>query len=152
MKKDTFRILLVEDDPDDQFFIQGGIRAVNSDIQIISVYNGIQAMDYLLNNGCYKDILTERPDMIITDLNMPICSGLELLRLLKKYKDLNDIPAFILSTSTKEWSINDCLELGAIKHFKKPNLSELYIGIIEEMVSITGFESKILATSHKNTR
>lgn len=58
--------------------------------------------------------------MIIADLNMPIISGLDLLRMAKQDADLQDIPFLILSGEEESKDRIACLEAGAADYIVKP--------------------------------
>lgn len=135
MKQERLKILVVEDDADDQFFIKCGIHAVNAELEIIPVYNGDQAINYLLRKGNYYDSWRGQPDLIITDLNMPKCTGTDLLTYLQNNTEFKNIPVYVLSTTSREIIKNNCLKLGARKFFTKPNFSSDYVQIIKEMLA-----------------
>eukprot|EP01035_Chromulina_nebulosa_P054372 gene54372-74484_t len=65
-------ILLVEDDKDDQEFFIEAIK----DIENVTLYfvanNGKEALDKLRNSKVL-------PDLIFTDINMPVMNGIECL-------------------------------------------------------------------------
>ncbi len=133
MNKEAIVVLIVDDDPDEHFFINKALKVVDPEIIGVSVYNGAQAIDFLLNEGSYSDKTIVKPDIIITDLNMPKINGYELMKKIKDFKILSDIPVFVLSTTSDEQSKNTCLDLGAIKCYTKPPHG--YDVIIREMMS-----------------
>ena len=130
MRETTPKILLVDDDPDDHFFMQTVIKEFSPVITMKSVYNGVQALEHL------KQGFTA--DVILTDLNMPILSGLELLKELKKSPSLRNIPVFVISTSKNEKVESDCLNNGALKYYLKPISTEDLKHIIAEVLLTAG--------------
>jgi CheY-like chemotaxis protein len=64
--------------------------------------------------------LTTQPDYIFLDINMPITSGKELLKELKRLKGLKNIPVVMWSTSSSPVDVEDCKKLGAIDFIVKP--------------------------------
>lgn len=40
----------------------------------------------------------QTPNIIITDIHMPVCNGIEFIKLLKGHESLSKIPIFVLST------------------------------------------------------
>ncbi|MBA3663205.1 MAG: response regulator [Bacteroidetes bacterium] len=137
MSELTPQILLVDDDPDDHFFMQTVVKEFSPEIKVHSVYNGAQAMDLLLKG---EDSPEENytPDLILTDLNMPLLSGLELLKELKKNSKLCNIPVFIISTSKNDKIESECLIHGALKYYLKPISTEDLKGIISEVLLASG--------------
>jgi CheY-like chemotaxis protein len=60
------------------------------------------------------------PRLIISDLNMPGISGIELLKTIKKNPAYKLIDVVILSTTDKEEYMQECLKFGARACFTKP--------------------------------
>ena len=134
MKK-TFRIVVADDDLDDQDMIKAAFKKTNDQYEVIPVYNGLQLMDYLFKRESYKHI-TETPDLIILDLNMPIMDGFEVLHEIKYHDALSRIPIYILSTSWQDRDKQKAIALGARGFYTKPvSLTELK-RIFDEVCSI----------------
>ncbi len=91
-----YKLLIVDDEP----LVQVGIKSMlpweNMNIEIIGIAsNGQAALSIIEEN---------MPDIVITDIKMPIMSGLELARIcLERYDDLQ--PAFILLTSYEDFEL-----------------------------------------------
>ena len=69
---------------------------------------------------------SERPDLIILDVMMPILDGFEVLRRLKADPVLHDIPVIILSAKGREEDVMTGLRGGAVDYIVKPfSLKEL---------------------------
>lgn len=134
MIETTPKILLVDDDQDDHFFMKIVIREFNPLIEVKSVYNGVEALAFL--TGDEKESFV--PDVILTDLNMPILNGIELLAELKKNKSLKNIPVFIISTSKNEKIEKECLSKGAVKYYLKPISTNDLKSIISEILNAAG--------------
>jgi serine/threonine-protein kinase len=62
----------------------------------------------------------ERPDVVLTDINMPDISGVELLRLLKQNERTRDIPVVVVSAQDDVDIVVRCIQLGAEDHITKP--------------------------------
>ena len=63
------RVLLVEDDEDDQYLIKEAVQALGLPNEVRFFSNGQLALDYL-------EITAEQPFIILCDINMPIMNGL----------------------------------------------------------------------------
>jgi CheY-like chemotaxis protein len=61
---------------------------------------------------------SETPDMIITDILMPVMDGISLLRGLKEQH--SQIPAVVASADIQKTTRAECLELGALDFMTKP--------------------------------
>src|SRR5690349_2852655 len=103
------RILLAEDDADDQQFFKGFL-ADRMDIIVMPVADDGEMLFELLNRIEDKAGL---PELIILDQNMPKINGLRALRLLKTDSRYAHIPVSIYSTYTDEELIKKGLEEGA---------------------------------------
>ncbi len=67
------------------------------------------------------DIIKENPpNLIITDINMPVMNGLQLLRKLAQNKLTAHIPVLVVSSITEEDKAHQGLKLGAIDYISKP--------------------------------
>ncbi len=60
-----------------------------------------------------------KPDIILLDLIMPKLDGLEVLALLKKDSDLQDIPVIVLSNLNDDEKIKKAFSLGAVDYLVK---------------------------------
>lgn len=134
MKKE-FTILIVDDDVDEHFLIQTAIKEVDYKIHVLSVYNGAQGIDYLLKQGSYSSDEHLIPDIILTDLNMPLRNGLEFLRDVKSHDTLKEIQVVVMSTSSDPKTKETCLNLGAAEYIVKPVMTSVYSAIIKRMIS-----------------
>ena len=91
-----YKLLIVDDEP----LVQVGIKSMlpwnNLNIEIIGIAaNGQAALSIIEAN---------MPDIVITDIKMPIMSGLELAKIcLERYEDNG--PAFIILTSYEDFSL-----------------------------------------------
>jgi CheY-like chemotaxis protein len=144
--KDTINILLVDDDLDDHEFFKAAIHSIeNVNCSVSYVFNGRQAMDYLLKTNAYKNINDPLPDFIALDVNMPVMDGFEFLKELKKNEKFRNIPVYILTTSRDISHLKKCKDLGCDDFFSKPpSLNEL-TSVIKKMLqqqkNKTGFVS-----------
>ncbi len=107
-------ILLVEDNDTDAFITTHMLKNVHEDCKITRVKNGKQALEYML------DPQNSKPDLIITDLNMPVMSGKQMLERILKNDNLRDIEVAVLTSSGNYEDIDDCLASGAKTCIEKP--------------------------------
>ena len=67
-----------------------------------------------------KFLSREKPDLIITDINMPDINGLELVSFVKRNPVTRGIPLIIVTTERGDRDRAKGLELGAEEYLTKP--------------------------------
>jgi CheY-like chemotaxis protein len=123
------KVVLVEDDTDDQELFQAFLGN-RSDIILLPIAgNGIELMAYLETVS-----ETELPDLIILDQNMPKMNGKQTLQALKAHGRFGDIPAVIYSTYTDTSLITECQKLGARMVAMKPIDQEGYHKMLNDFL------------------
>ncbi len=103
------KILLVEDDPD----ILDNLKTFleNEGFEIVTAENGDLALKLL------KSIT---PDLIISDIMMPIVDGYELLKKIKNNIRLDSIPFIVLTAKSDIVSFRKVMDIGADDYLIKP--------------------------------
>ena len=130
--REKFIIVVADDDLDDQQIIKDGLRDCKVNIQINSVYNGLQLMDYLLCREAYRN-MRETPDLILLDLNMPLMDGFDVLKEIRAYPKLKKIPLYVITTSRSTEHRKKALELGANGFYSKGSSSKDIRRIMQEI-------------------
>jgi two-component system response regulator len=113
-----FDILLVEDNPGDARLAREVLTENHVKHNLYHVEDGLQALDFLHNNGIYHS--SPRPDLILLDLNLPKINGHQVLSEIKSDEALKKIPVVILSISRSEKDIERSYELNANCYVTKP--------------------------------
>jgi CheY-like chemotaxis protein len=121
------KILLVEDDVDDQEFFCEVLQLVKPALELEIVTNGREAL---------KKIKERLPDFIFLDLNMQVMDGFEFLQELRSIEKYNNIPAIVLTTSDHPNDIERSKKLGAIQYFTKPTNAKTLLKDICDVVCI----------------
>ncbi len=67
-----------------------------------------------------KNIKKNKPDLLITDLNMPEMDGLELLTFISENPDLRGIPTIVVTSAGNNEQRKILKELGAVDILSKP--------------------------------
>jgi CheY-like chemotaxis protein len=115
------RILLVDNDFDDQFFQERALQKVlrpNSSITMVS--SGNEAIAYMIGEGKYADRETYPfPSLIITDLKMPRGDGFDVLEFLKNNPAWNIVPRIVFSSSSDPDDVRTAFLLGASAYHVK---------------------------------
>ena len=125
MKKYFATILLVDDDINDQFLIEKGLRAGGVTGPIHAVNDGTEAIAYMMGEGKFAD--REQfayPTFILTDLKMPGVDGFGVLEFLKGNPQWAVIPTVVFSSSSDLDDIKKAYMLGASSYHIKPSSQE----------------------------
>ncbi|MDF6017247.1 response regulator [Streptomyces sp. JH34] len=110
----TYTVLLVEDDMADAMLIEEALTEHGMARGIHRADDGVAALEYL------RDPRTDRPDLIVLDLNMPRMNGRELLNVLKNDASLSSIPIVVLTTSAAPDDVEDAYRQHANAYVTKP--------------------------------
>jgi CheY-like chemotaxis protein len=109
-------VVIIEDDPDDQEFLNLVFKKLNYPNQIMYFLDGEDALAYINKT----DVL---PFLILSDINMPKLSGFELREKLRTDAALNTkcIPYLFFSTALTQKAVIDAYSLSAQGFFVKQN-------------------------------
>ena len=127
--KQTYDILLVEDNLGDILLTQEAFKRSKISVDIHSVIDGELAISYLNKEGVYSDVPI--PDLVLLDLNLPKKNGKEVLAYIKNDEKLKTIPVIILSTSTASSDVQKVYELSANSYVNKPVDFNAFINVVE---------------------
>lgn len=111
-------VLLVEDNPGDVDLIRDSFEECPCVSGIAVAADGQDAIHYLLRQGRHAQ--SQKPDLIILDLNLPRMSGHEMLAVVKQHEELRMIPVVVLTTSDAESDVRTSYALGANLYVTKP--------------------------------
>jgi len=121
--KELTRVWVVDDDADCRMLTRAAIVTVADNISVREVEDGVEALELL-------DRLTgdpsERPDLIVLDVDMPGISGMEVLRAVKAAPVLADIPVVMFTASEDADLPRDAMRNGAAAFHSKPIAAEVF--------------------------
>ena len=118
------KVLVVEDSYIDKIIIKEAFR---SEYRIFSANNGMEGLEILENN----------PDIaiVLTDLEMPIMNGFELIRKAKSTPGISEIPIVVVTSSDDVESQIKALDLGAYDVLFKPLNTQLVIHRVRNIMT-----------------
>ena len=102
------KILLIDDEPDIAKLTEFLLR--KSGFEVITLQDGALG---------FNKAMSENPDLILLDLNIPAMTGKEICLKLKSDEKLKSIPVIILSASTENIR-QTAEEIGADDYLMKP--------------------------------
>ncbi len=101
-------VLVVEDNPQMNLFI---VEALSSEYRVATAFNGQEGLDLA------TQLL---PDLILSDMMMPLLSGEQLLREIRNRKQLDAIPFVVLTAKADDEKRVKLLLAGAQDYLMKP--------------------------------
>jgi two-component system chemotaxis response regulator CheY len=112
----AFNVLIVDD--------SSSMRAVIKKVIKVSGFNIGCYWEAGDGNEALKILRNEWVDLVLSDINMPNMSGLELIRKMKEDDTLSNIPVIMVTTEGSNDKVNTAKDLGASGYIKKPFLPE----------------------------
>jgi len=112
-------IVIVEDDKDDQEIYSVAIRA-------LGIRNELRFFDTCMAVLEYLNETEEQPFIILSDINLPAMTGLELKKHMEEdpYLKAKGIPFVFISTNSSKASVRHAHALSVQGYFQKPNSME----------------------------
>jgi two-component system chemotaxis response regulator CheY len=77
---------------------------------------------------------SSRMDLVITDLNMPVMNGLELIRALRKLPSLTGMPIVFLTTESNDAIKQEAKGAGATGWITKPFKPDQLLAVVSKLV------------------
>lgn len=112
-------IMVVDDNKDARLFLQ---RSLDNDYNVIVATNGQEALSLLDQS--------EKVDLIVSDVMMPVMDGMELLKRVKADINYSHIPVILLTAKSGEENIVSGLKEDAADYITKPfSLSVLQLKV-----------------------
>ncbi|RRQ48646.1 hybrid sensor histidine kinase/response regulator [Maribacter algicola] len=115
------KILLVEDDRETRNYISS---VLEPEYQIIPAKNGMEGFDKAVKH---------LPDVIISDIKMPILDGIALCNQLKSDQRTSHIPLIMLTASSDASQELKALKVGADDYISKPFKTQILVQRIRNM-------------------
>jgi signal transduction histidine kinase/DNA-binding response OmpR family regulator len=115
-------VLVVEDNPDLRSYITEKFRKL---YKVIEAENGEIGL---------RKALEEIPDLVISDLMMPVMGGVEFCFKLKEHPALNHIPVIMLTAKADKESRIEGLEAAADDYITKPFDSDLLLVRVKNLI------------------
>ena len=105
-----YNVLIVEDSPTMRQLIAFALKRIRG-VRIVEANDGVDGL---------KKLSSERFDLILTDINMPIMDGLKLVSLVRNDANYKGIPIVVITTEGAQEDRERALALGANDYITKP--------------------------------
>lgn len=126
-----YNILIVDDVPLNLILVQKMLSMFN--FRVRTAANGLEAM---------REILSEKPDLILLDLMMPLMDGFEVITRVREREELSDIRIVVLSALGSNEDIVRSYELGANDFISKPIILEKLVNTVATQFQLIECERK----------
>lgn len=122
----AFNILVADDSGTMRAVIKKTVEMSGVPVgQFFDAENGQQALEILENNWI---------DVILSDINMPVMGGMELLRAVTANEDFRRIPLIFITTESSEARMDEARRLGVAGYVKKPFMPETIKKMLYEVL------------------
>ncbi|UII25801.1 response regulator [Fulvivirga maritima] len=125
-------VMLVDDNPDDNFFHKRILKKSGKVKSIVALESGTEALDYLRDS---LDSGNPSPDLLFLDINMPGMNGWEFLEEYKKLDPENQAKVVMIMLTTsrrledKETAMNIHSDIGFLS---KPLTREMFDDLLSK--------------------
>ena len=103
------KVLVIDDD-----------SMVRETVVRLLILEGYQVIESAYGQAGYASAISDSPNIILLDLNMPIMDGFEVLHKLKSNPETERIPVIVLTARIDAESERRCMAAGATDYIKKP--------------------------------
>lgn len=104
------KILIIEDSPTMRQLISFALKRLPG-VRIVEATDGVDGL---------KKLSSEKFDLIMTDINMPIMDGLKLVSLVRSDANYRTVPIVVITTEGAQEDRERALALGANDYITKP--------------------------------
>ena len=104
--------LIVDDSSVMRKIVERSLRQAGIELsEVMEAGSGIEALAALQN---------KKPDLILSDVNMPAMNGLEFVKKLQEVAGMKDVPVVMITTEASESHVVEALSYGARGYIRKP--------------------------------
>jgi adenylate cyclase len=126
-------VLVVDDNPDMRAYVSSILREAGYQIQ--TARNGAEGFHIA------KELL---PNLIVTDLMMPVVTGLEMIRMIRNSETLKGIPIILLTAKVDEDTRIEGTERGADAYLAKPFNDRELKAEVRNLLALKENERKVI--------
>lgn len=114
------RILLVEDNPNDEALTLRALAKAGFAEHVVVVRDGVEALRHLLGDPTSGLEQADAPRVVLLDLKLPKIDGLEVLRQIRADARTKRIPVVVFTSSDEERDRTQAYDLLANSYVRKP--------------------------------
>lgn len=124
----TPRVLLVEDDFDEQNLVMKVAKEFDPELILDAAHTGKEAILFL--EGVPR---SELPKLVLLDIDLPIVSGLEVLKRIRQRPETKGVPVTVFTGSSRPADREACESLHA-SFVSKPVAHEEYVRVLQTIL------------------
>lgn len=121
-------ILVVEDSPTMRQLISFAMKRITNS-RVIEATDGVDAL---------KKLSSDKIDLILCDINMPVMDGLKLVSLVRGNQTFRDIPIIMVTTEGAEEDRKRAIAIGANAYLPKPIQTQELIKLVNTYLGGSG--------------
>ena len=121
-------ILVVEDSPTMRQLISFAMKRIPNS-HVIEATDGVDAL---------KKLSSDKIDLILADINMPVMDGLKLVSLVRGNAAFKDIPIIMVTTEGAEEDRKRAIAIGANAYLPKPIQTQALLKLVTSFLSGQG--------------
>ena len=125
-------VLVVDDNPDLRFYVSGILR--DSGFAVFLARNGEEG---------FAVAKSRRPNLILTDLMMPLVSGLDLIKMIREDEELQGTPVILLTAKADEDTRIEGVERGADAYLSKPFNDRELLAEVRNLIALKQNERRV---------
>ncbi|ADH86374.1 response regulator [Desulfurivibrio alkaliphilus] len=130
----AFNILVADDSATMRVVIKKTVEMAGVPVgEFFDAAHGKEAMEILENKWV---------DVILSDINMPVMGGMELLSTVKQHEEFRHIPVVFITTESSAARMDEARQLGVDGYVKKPFQPETIKSILYDVLE-KAFQHKI---------
>lgn len=119
----TIKILLIDDEPDILEFLSYNFR--KHGFAVVTANNGVE--------GILQANL-EQPDLIISDILMPLMDGIEMCKALRNMEPFYRVPFIFLTAVSDDYKVLYAMTSGADQFVSKPIRFEYLLSMVNQLM------------------
>lgn len=128
----NLKVLVVDDFPTMRRIIKNLLKQIGFE-NVDEAENGQQALDKLKQGGF---------GLLVTDWNMPIMEGIDLLRNLRKEPALKELPVLMVTAEAEKEKVIEAIKAGVDNYIVKPFTAET---LKEKLEKVAAKKKSLLA-------
>jgi len=120
-----YTVLIVDDNKEFQHYLESELKPFFKNV--LKAKNGVEALEILKNN---------QPDILISDVMMPLMNGYQLCKNVKERIEISHIPVILLTAKSDSESQKIGYKLGADFYLAKPFDIELLLSVVRNQLKV----------------